>query len=89
MVQWLRLYTSTAGGMGSNPGWGAKILSATGCGKKNNNNKRKKINHQAQPEALISEFRNNQLKAQMVQGLSWEKQMLSLSLSLSLSLFAV
>ena len=70
--------------MGSNPGWGAKILSATGCGKKNNNNKRKKINHQAQPEALISEFRNNQLKARMVQGLSWEKQMLSLSLSLFL-----
>ena len=69
--------------MGSIPGWGAKIMSATGCGKKKKEEEEKKnINHQAQPEALISEFRNNQLKAQMVQGLSWAKQMLSLSLSL-------
>ena len=57
--------------------------------KKEEEEEKKKINHEAQPEALISEFRNNQLKAQMVQGLSWEKQMLSLSLSLSLSLFAI
>ena len=52
--------------------------------KKEEEEEKKKINHEAQPEALISEFRNNQLKAQMVQGLSWEKQMLSLSLSLFL-----
>ena len=40
------------------PGWGAKILSAM-CGQRKIR-KGKKINHQAQPEALISEFRNNQ-----------------------------
>jgi len=28
-VHWLRLHTSTAGGMGSIPGWGTKILHAT------------------------------------------------------------
>ena len=75
--------------MGSIPGWGAKILSATGYGQKKKKKRKKerkeKNNHQAQPEALISEFRNNQLKARMVQGLSWAKQMLSLSFSLSLS----
>ena len=43
---------------------------------------KKKSNHQAQQEALISELSNNQLKAWTVQGLSWAKQMLSLSLSL-------
>jgi len=60
-------------------------MSATGYGQKKKKKERKeKNNHQAQPEALISEFRNNQLKARMVQGLSWEKQMLSLSLSLFL-----
>ena len=57
-----------------------------GVAKKKKEEEKKKINHQAQPEALISEFRNNQLKARMVQGLSWAKQMLSLSLSLSLFL---
>ena len=45
---------------------------------------KKKSNHQAQQEALISELSNNQLKAWTVQGLSWAKQMLSLSLSLFL-----
>ena len=25
MVQWLRLHAPTAGGTGSNPGWGTKI----------------------------------------------------------------
>ena len=30
-VQWLRLCTSTAGGLGSNPGQGTKILHATWC----------------------------------------------------------
>ena len=34
MVQWLRLCTSTAGGTGSIPGWGTKILHATWCGQK-------------------------------------------------------
>ena len=34
MVQWLRLSASTAGGMGSIPGWGTKILQASGCGQK-------------------------------------------------------
>ena len=29
MVQWLRLHTSNAGGMGSIPGWGTKIPCAT------------------------------------------------------------
>ena len=31
-VQWLRLCTSTAGGTGSIPGWGTKILHAARCG---------------------------------------------------------
>ena len=30
MVQWLRLHTSTAGDVGPIPGWGTKILYATG-----------------------------------------------------------
>ena len=34
VVQWLRLCTSTARGMGSIPGWGAKILHAAWLGKK-------------------------------------------------------
>ena len=33
-VQWLRLYASNAGGMGSISGWGIKILHATQCGQK-------------------------------------------------------
>ena len=36
-LQWLRLRTSTAGGMGSIPGWGTKILHAAPCGQKNQN----------------------------------------------------
>ena len=35
MVQWLRLHTSTAGGTGSIPGWGTKILYATWRSQKN------------------------------------------------------
>ena len=31
VVQWLELHASTAGGMGSVPGWGAKILHAIWC----------------------------------------------------------
>ena len=34
MVHWLKLSACTAGGMGSTPGWGTKILQATGCGQK-------------------------------------------------------
>ena len=33
-VQWLRLYTSIAGGMGSVPGQGTKIPHASWCGPK-------------------------------------------------------
>ena len=32
VVQWLRLHASTAGGMGSIPGWGTKIPQAMGWG---------------------------------------------------------
>ena len=39
-VQWLRLQASTAGGVGSIPGWGNKIMHDVWCGKK----KKKKIN---------------------------------------------
>ena len=35
-VQWLRLCTSNAGGMGLNPGGGTKILHATQCSLKKN-----------------------------------------------------
>ena len=34
VVQWLELHASTAGGMGSVPGWGAKSPQDTQCGKK-------------------------------------------------------
>ena len=37
-VQWLRLWASTAGGMGSIPGWGTKILYAMWHGQKINVN---------------------------------------------------
>ena len=33
-VQWLRLCTSIAGGLGSIPGWGTKIPHATRCSQK-------------------------------------------------------
>ena len=36
-VQWLRIRASNAGGMGSIPGWGAKILHVTQYGKENKN----------------------------------------------------
>ena len=36
MVQWLRLHASTAGGLGSIPGQGTKILQALWHGKKKN-----------------------------------------------------
>ena len=34
VVQWLRLWASTAGGMGSIPGWGTKVPHAVQCGQK-------------------------------------------------------
>ena len=34
VVQWLRLHASNTGGLGSIPGWGAKILHAVWCGQK-------------------------------------------------------
>ena len=34
LVQWLRLPAPSAGGTGSVPGWGAKILHAAHCGQK-------------------------------------------------------
>ena len=34
-VQWLGLLASTAGGMGSIPGWGTKVLHAAQCSQKN------------------------------------------------------
>ena len=42
-VQWLKLCTSTAGGMGSIPGWETKILHAVQCSQ-NMNNKNKFVN---------------------------------------------
>ena len=33
-VQWFRLCTSTAGGTGSIPGWGSRILNAVWCDQK-------------------------------------------------------
>ena len=33
-VQWLRLHTSTVGGVGSIPDWGTRILHATWCSQK-------------------------------------------------------
>ena len=38
VVQWLRLYASTTGDMGSIPGGGTKIPQAAWCGPNNNNN---------------------------------------------------
>lgn len=35
LVQWLEFQTSTAGGMGSVPGWGSKILLSLWCRQKN------------------------------------------------------
>ena len=35
MVQWLRLHAPSAGGTGSIPAWGTKILHAIWCGQKN------------------------------------------------------
>ena len=42
MVQWLRLRPSTAGGVGSIPGRGIKILHAARQGQKNKKKKKKK-----------------------------------------------
>ena len=48
MVQWLRLYASTARGRGPIPGWGTKILNAAQCGqKKKNKKKENKKNYSA------------------------------------------
>ena len=43
-IQWLRPQASIAGGMGSIPGWGAKIPHATGSGQKINFKKLMKKN---------------------------------------------
>ena len=43
MVQWLGFHASTAGGMGSIPGWGTKILHAVGHGQKTNIDAKKKM----------------------------------------------
>ena len=37
VAQWLRLHASNAGGVGSIPGWGTKILHAPRCGQKKEN----------------------------------------------------
>ena len=42
-VQWLRLRASTAGGLGSIPGWGAKILHAVHRGQKKKKERKKKV----------------------------------------------
>ena len=42
VVQWLGLYTSTAEGVGSIPGWGTKIPRAVGSQKKKKKKERKK-----------------------------------------------
>ena len=41
MVQWLGLCASTAGGTGSIPGWGSKILHAAWHGQKNKRKKKR------------------------------------------------
>ena len=38
-VQWLRLRASTAGGVGSIPGWGTRIPHASQCSQKTKQNK--------------------------------------------------
>ena len=43
MVQWLRLHTSTAGGMGMFPGQETKIRHASRCSKKSQKPKTKKL----------------------------------------------
>ena len=43
-VQWLRLCVSTAGGMGSIPGWGPKIPHAAQRGQRKKKTKKKKKN---------------------------------------------
>ena len=42
MVQWLRVHASTAGGMGSIPGQGTKILHAAQCEKKRKKERERK-----------------------------------------------
>ena len=49
VVQWLSLLPSTAGGVGSIPGWGTKIPNAMWCGQKPN--KQTKIVRQQEKEA--------------------------------------
>ena len=40
VVQWLKLQASSAGGVGSIPGWGSKIPHAARCGQKKKNKTR-------------------------------------------------
>ena len=54
VVQWLRLHTSTAGGVGSIPGWGTKIPHAMGRSQK----KKKKKEFTDKLLESISEFNN-------------------------------
>ena len=48
-VQWLRLHASTAGGLGSIPGWVTKIPHAHGAAKKKKTEKKRKENHNEIP----------------------------------------
>ena len=49
VVQWLGLCASTAGGTGSLPGWGTKILHAAQCGEN-----KKQANKKARKEKRLS-----------------------------------
>ena len=42
-VQWLRLFASMAGALGSVLGWGTKILNASSCSQKKKKKKRKDV----------------------------------------------
>ena len=60
MVQWLRLHASKAGGVGSIPGWGTKILHALWHGHKSTGKKKEKVGIERifsceQTESLLSE----------------------------------
>ena len=61
-VQWLRFHTSTAGDVGSTPGWETKIPHAIKCGPKRVL-KKKKVLHSAESpwtSKLKSDRRNSQ-----------------------------
>ena len=56
MVQWLRLWTSTAGGVGSILGWGTKTPRATWHGQTNKQKQTKKTLYSRQMSFLLSFF---------------------------------